>query len=423
MNQQDYIKQPRVTDADIRAYQKKKWKRPGSPAILPRLRGSMPRVGIHCSFMNSPTCHVQIMPALRKRDKSKAEIVGYAPDFLYSPCPEFDAQWYTGKMSDHQFCERVRADNIDILVELSGFSKGHRFGAMAMRAAPVQVSYLNHPASSHVPNVDYVFADREALPNWDTYSETPYFFDDCFFAFDETALMSPNVFDEPVTREGVITFGCFGSITKINPDLIKLWASVLNAVPRSRMVLLAEAYRKMRVQNKIAALFADEGIERRRLTILPGCSRFEVLANYRYVDVSLDTFPYCGGNTIAESFWMGAPVITLKGDRFASAYGASLVRAAGYPELIAHSPSDMCAIAKNLTSEWLRTERTQTREKGRTLFDPKRLARQLEKAWSDLLPLPAKPQVSRVGADDELGNRVPLQVVPPPPQTGAAEMD
>ncbi len=409
MNSQDYIKQPAVTDASIEAYQRKKLRRwPQSPAILPRLRGSIPRVGFHCSFMESDTIRYQLYPALRKRDKSKAELVAYAP--AVSTPFYFDAEFITHKMSDEAFCEQVRKDNIDILIELSGFSPGHRFKAMAMRAAPIQVSYLNHTASSHVPNVDYIFADREALPTWSNYSETPYFLDPCFFCFDYHGGFTPDIRPSPDT--GFLTFGCFGSITKINPELIALWSRVLHATPRSRMHLLAEAYSKRTVRNRILGMFSDNGIDPKRISLFPGCSRQDVMRAYDRVDVSLDTWPYCGGNTIAESLWMGVPVVTLKGDRFASAYGASLVKQAGFPQLVAHSPAEFVDICSHLDWRWLKDIRPKIRTIGHNLWDSEAYARRLEKAYGDLVPISVAPAMP-----------IPANTIEPPAQRDSVPVD
>ncbi len=390
MNCQDYIKQPSVTDADIATYQRKYARRLKiSSEILPRLRGPVPRVGFHCSFMDSDTIRFQMRPAWLKR--RNIELIGYAPRFgTVDDC--FDAMRLTGRLSDRAFCEQVRRDNVDILVELSGFSPGHRFGAMATRCAPVQVSYLNHPASCGVPNVDYIFADRYALPSWEHFTEKPYFLDGCLFHFNYGGSVTPDVTEPPCLRNGFITYGCFGSLTKLNKPLIELWADILR-YSGGRLILQNEGVEKVR------PWFGDVADQ---VEIRSPTDRMGTLAAYADVDISLDTFPYCGGNTIAESFWMGVPVVTLRGDRFASAYGSSLVRTAGYPELIALNGEDYFSKAVGLDARWLARERFLTRSKGWELWDSASFASRLEQACHDLLEASSASDIPGYGIDHEL---------------------
>jgi predicted O-linked N-acetylglucosamine transferase (SPINDLY family) len=100
--------------------------------------------------------------------------------------------------------------------------------------------------------------------------------------------------------------------------------------------------------------FAHHGIDRARLLILPGTTRQGVLETYADVDISLDTFPYCGGNTIAESLWQGVPVVTLQGDRCSSAYGAAVLTSSGLADLIAHTPEEYVRLAAGLAGDQAR---------------------------------------------------------------------
>ncbi len=408
MNCQDYIKQPSVTDADIATYQRKYARRlVASPYILPRLRGSVPRIAYHCSFMDSDTIRFQMRSAWWKRSK-RFELVGYAPKFTSEIASCFDVCQVTAGWSDKQFCEQVRRDNIDLLIELTGFSPGHRFGAMARRAAPIQVSYLNHPASSGVPNVDYIWADREALPNWTHYSETPYFFDGCFFNFDYRGTLNPPIALSPCVITGyepTLTYGCFASIGKLNPYIVGLWADILRA-SGGKMILQNHGLSSAWTRRKVRGWFGDMG---ERVKLLPGTSRDRVLDLYAKVDVCLDTFPYCGGNTTAEALWNGVPVITLKGNRFASSYGSSLVKAAGHPQLVAHDAVEYVSIAAGLDWKWVANERGLTRDRAHKLWDTTAFAARLEQAYDDLLQAPAKADIARLRVDDKLLGGVTVQ--------------
>jgi predicted O-linked N-acetylglucosamine transferase (SPINDLY family) len=134
--------------------------------------------------------------------------------------------------------------------------------------------------------------------------------------------------------------------------------------------------------------FGWYGIDAARLTLLPAASRAEVIANYALVDISFDTWPYCGGNTIAESIDQGVPVISLKGDRFAAAYGAAHITACGLADLVAHSPEEFVAIAKTLSEDSPRLVRLRTALRAMAFehgfSDSRRFCRDIEAGYRDM---------------------------------------
>src|SRR5262249_11251373 len=291
------------------------------------------RIGYHCSFMTSDTIRSMMRDVMAAHDRSKFEIYGYSvgvpPDDIAAafdvvrdisipkPKPGSARIHIYNLMPDDDFVEVVRRDRIDVFVELTGFSPGHRFGAMSQRCAPVQVSFLNHPGPSQVPNVDYILADEIALPTnsaeEETYSEAIYRLPGCFFCFDYRRSPAPAIVDPPSATRGYVTFGCFGTATKFNRDLIELWSQLLHKVPNAFLRLQNSQLTERNYRRYLRQRFEDFGIDGRRIVLSRGSSRDALLEVYGAVDVSLDTYPYCGGNTIAESFWMGVPVVTLRG--------------------------------------------------------------------------------------------------------------
>ncbi len=404
---QDGPKHPKATDASLYALQKRwaRWLPKAQPISSRRRNGTFRaseepktpnlqglchvdeadkiRVGYHCSFMDSDTIRAQMGNVLRAHDRSRFEVIGYAPRYAIDQHDYFDARRETGKLTDKAFAEQIRADGIDILVEMSGFSKGHRFGAMARRCAPVQISYLNHPATSGLESVDYILADDRCSPI-DHYSERALLLPGCFFRFDYRGSMTPPVAPPPCLKNGYITFGCYGSWTKLNAPLIATWADVLRAFPTAKLRLQNAGLDKSGNRRWIYNEFTRHGIGVDRLILRGEVSRFDLLKAYSKIDISLDTSPYNGGNTIAESFWMGVPVITQYGERFSSRYGSSIVRAAGYPELIANKIEGMFKPAFRMTPDWLALERAAMRSKGFQLWDSKSLARNLEAAYANV---------------------------------------
>lgn len=367
------------------------------------------RIGYHCAFMHLDTIRYMMGRVLQAHDRARFEIYAYSP----FPLPQDIAQGFDvirdtsatrddpGAVSFHAefmishdaFRRLVRADGIDVLVELTGFSPGHRFQAMADRCAPVQVSFLNHTASSQVPNVDYIIADEICLPEaagfQAHYSEAIYRLPGCFFCFDYRGSQYPPLASPPSLTRGYVTFGCFGFGGKLNADLIRLWADLLHAMPSARLHIQNVQIANERSRRLVVERFRRLGIEPQRLTLAVGVDRSALLDVYAGIDIMLDTWPYCGGNSTAEALWHGVPVITLSGDTFGSRYGASLLAAAGCPELVADSPEHYITIAKRLAGDPARLADLRRRLRDLSiehgLGDSVGFVRRLEHAYVDML--------------------------------------
>ncbi|SKA37860.1 Glycosyl transferase family 41 [Enhydrobacter aerosaccus] len=395
------IKQPGATNEEL-AVRHQRWAdrharvdpaipRPSFEAFDGRRRL---RIGYHCSFMDADTIRYIMARAFRAHDRGRVEVFGYAPmDLPQDIGSGFDVSRNTGRLSDEDFLAVVRADKIDVFIELSGFSPGHRFRAMANRCAPVQVSYLNHFATSRVPNVDYILSDETCTPSDSDvqrhFSETIFRFADCLLCYDYAEAGCPPVGPLPALTAKAVTFACLGSGGKINPSLAELWAAILHRVPNSSLLLQNGQLSLADNRRYVERLFRRFGIGAERLKLRPGTNRDGVMKTYAEVDISLDTVPYCGGNTVAESLWQGVPVVTLKGELFTGRYGASLLAAARCPELIAETPERYIEIACDLASNLdrlasLRADLRRRYVEG-GLNDSKRFARSLEQAYLSMI--------------------------------------
>lgn len=363
-----------------------------APRFAPPRAGERIAIGYHCGFWEMSTAAAQILPFVDAHDRSRFRIVGYSPSAVAEDiASRFDDFRVVDGVSDADFVDRVRADGIHVFTELTGLSFFHRYPAMASRCAPVQISYLNHTGTCAVPNVDYVLADGIAAPAGSDpyYTEQIWRLPRCFFSFvcDEETL--PPIGPPPVLANGHVTFGCFGSADKLSDATIELWAGALRAVPGSRLLLQNGGLTPESSRDYLRKRFAWVGIDPDRLVLLPGGSREAVQRNYGLVDVSLDTFPYCGGNTIAESVYQGVPVISLRGDRFSAAYGASLLHACGLDECVARTPDEFATIAARLGADverlrFLRRNlRAMAHEHG--LSDVVAFTRALETAYEEML--------------------------------------
>ncbi len=398
---QAMLKSPTATDETLAARQAD-WvlrylgKRPFVALPWKSGNGRKIRIGYHCAFMDRDTMRNMMREVIAAHDRTKFEVFGYAPeevppDILHV----FDVWRHTPSpgLADRDFVDLVRADEIDVFVELTGFSPGHRFGAMSLRCAPVQVSFLNHTGTSQVPNVDYVISDEICIPRGSPaekyYSEEIYRLPGSFFCFDYSKLDEPSVTESPHLKNGYVTFGCFGTGAKIGRELVEIWSRLLHRVPDSVLHIqnpqLSQASDRCFMSDRFDAC----GIAPGRLVLEGGVERPLLLRSYARVDISLDTWPYCGGNTIAESLWHGVPVVTYRGDRFASTYGASLVSAAGCADLVGHTSNEYVEIAAKLAanSERLVYLRQNLRRMSLDfgLGDSKLFARRLEEAFVTML--------------------------------------
>jgi len=330
---------------------------PGVPPLtIEGFDGSRPlRVGYVCSFWEAPTIRSMLLPVLRRHDRRRVEAYLYLSGPLRAGetwrelyAPHAAEVREVDRLSDREFLDLIRADSIDVLVDLNGHSGGHRYAAMASRCAPVQAVYLNYTSTTAVPNMDYVIGDRWSPPpdTEGTFTERVERLAGCFFNFDfADDPRLPPVSPAPVTRTGCVTFGCFGSGTKINAPLVEWWSRILMRLPDARLFIRNFELSPADNRRALERQFAGHGIDPGRLRLAGKGTRHDIPRSYADVDIALDTYPYCGGNTTAEALWQGVPVVTLAGPRFSASYGASLLNGAGCPELVAWTHDEYIDLA------------------------------------------------------------------------------
>ena len=239
--------------------------------------------------------------------------------------------------------------------------------------------------------MDYIFADAiSVLPEEDQFfTEKVWRLPGCFLSYTYDPKRLPQIAPVPSKSRGYVTFGYFGSGGKLGDELIAIWARVMNCVPNSRIYLRNHQLNSESNREFMVERFSRHGIEAERIRIESGAEREEILRSYSEVDISLDTWPYCGGNTVAESLWQGVPVLTLKGDRFSGRYGASLMVAAGCPELVAENVDQFIEIAAKLSTSMSMLEyyrknlRRLATENG--LSDAERFANKLDAAYIEMV--------------------------------------
>lgn len=275
-------------------------------------------------------------------------------------------RWIKG-LTPLELVRQIRADKIDILVDLSGHSKGNRLDAFCNRAAPVQVSWLGFPASTGMSQMDYRFSDALVEPHAlaDTYStETIWHLPDGFHAL-EMSRDLPQPAEPPCLKNGYITFGSFNNINKIGLKTCELWAQVLRTIPQARLLLKHRTMEIFANRESIRSFFVMNGVDPQRIRFMGVTPRrADHFENYAHMDVALDPVGYNGTTTTCEALYMGVPVLTLQGDRHASRVSASLLHRMGMDGWVAKDPEHFVRIAQaaNAQPQALKQRRARMRQ-------------------------------------------------------------
>lgn len=296
--------------------------------------------------------------------------------------PAFDRFLPLAGESDTEVAALARRLEIDIAVDLGGYTRGARPRIFALRAAPIQVSYLGFLGTMGASCSDYLIADPVIVPSPSIrhYTEQIAYLPS-YQPNDSRRVTAPRI----LTRSELglplsgFVFCCFNAHYKINPETLTSWARILAAVPGSVLFLLggnAAAERNLRCGA------ADRGVDGERLVFGPRLPFEEYLARYRAADLFLDTLPYNAGATASDALWAGLPVLTCCGQTFASRVAASLLTAAGLPELIASDRKRYEELAISLAADASHLaairDRLVTARRTAPLFDTAAFTRSLE---------------------------------------------
>ncbi len=388
------------------------------PAAPAPAEGAPLRIGYLSPNFHRHSVAFFLEALLAAHDRAAFRIHGYSnvasPDKITARLKSLCDGWRDiSELSDEEAAQRIRADGIDILVDLAGHTGGGRMGVFARKPAPVQVSWLGYPNTTGLTAMDWRLSDARADPPGDSdrhSSERIYRLEKGFhcYAPPENA---PPVGEAPGARAGYVTFGSFNNLAKITPDMVALWASILAAAPRSRLLLKAYGIANESAQRSLAEGFAAHGVEAARITLLgadPALTHH--LARYSEVDIALDTFPYHGTTTTCEALWMGVPVVTLQGQAHVSRVGVSLLHQVGLQDLVARDRDDYRAKAVALAADPRRIGelRAGLRERLRAspLMDRAGFARAVEAAYRKIWDMRAKePKETEEGLRLHIGGK------------------
>jgi predicted O-linked N-acetylglucosamine transferase (SPINDLY family) len=316
------------------------------------------RVGlISADLHNHPVGRFLEHP-LAALDNGKVELFAYATGIYEDDMTErlkaSIAHWRDVPDLDDDALERqIRADRIDILVDLSGHSGGNRLLLFARKPAPVAFTWLGYFATTGIGAIDYVLANRWVIPESEQnqWTETPWRMPDTYLCFSPPRLHVP-LAPPPALKNGYVTFGSANNINKLSAETTACWAGVLEAVPESRLLLRSRPLSDAPVAEAVRRRFSERGVDPDRLMLQGAVDNYgEHLARYNDVDIALDPFPYAGGTTSVEALWMGVPVLTLRGDRYVAHMGESILHNIGMPDWIAADPADYAARAAAFASD------------------------------------------------------------------------
>jgi predicted SAM-dependent methyltransferase len=297
--------------------------------------------------------------------------------------------------TDAHFAQHIRQSGIDILFDLSGHTGHGRLAVFALKAAPIQISWIGYPNTSGLKTMDYRISDAIADPPGiaDNYcSETLLRLPGCFLCYTPPA-EAPEVKEPPHLASQRIAFGSFNAVSKIGDATLSLWSRVLAAIPDSILVLkAADAFNTEERRERLLTRLSEVGVAPERVRLLPWERDVgKHLATYGEIDIALDTVPYNGTTTTCEALWMGVPVVSLTGDRHAARVGTSLLCAAGLEELVAANADQFVKICTELASDSDRLTRLRSGMRKRLLASPlcdepgmaTRLERALREVWQD----------------------------------------
>lgn len=298
-----------------------------------------------------------VVPVVCNHDKRRFEVVCYSgverSDELTEVFARHADQWRdVASLGDDELAETIRGDGVDIIVELSGHTAGNRLLTLARRPAPITVCGGGHYGTTGVDGVDYLLADRFQAPPGSEgfFSEQLIRLPNDYICYGPPSY-APPVAELPALRAGHITFGCFNNLSKVTPDVVRLWSEVLKSVPGSKIRLQTAALKETVTRLRIRESFRSHGIDESRVELEGPVSHVELLNSYRMVDIALDPFPYVGGLTTCEALWMGVPVVTLSGKTFAGRHSTSHLSNVGLERLVASNEKEYVSIARGLASD------------------------------------------------------------------------
>ncbi len=356
--------------------------------------GTRLRIGYVSSDLRDHAVGFALREVLELHDKSRVEVYAYYCGDPVANDPTqnrmkaaIDCWREIGPMTDEAAARQIAADDIDILIDVNGYTKHARTRIFAYRPAPVIVNFCGYPGSMGSPFHQYMITDELVVPeeNRVYYSEAIKYIP-CTQPVDRKRFIA----EKPSRKEAglpekAFVYACFNGMQKITQATFGQWMQILAAVPNSVLWLLTGGDN---VDQRLRDLAKVAGVEAERLIFAPKAGNAQHLARVGVADLFLDTFPYGAHSTAADALTVGLPVLTYPGKTFAARFCHSIVHAAGLPELICSGPQDYVAraIAYGRERKALQAVRDQlaARRETSVLRDMPGLARRLEDIYWEM---------------------------------------
>ena len=345
---------------------------------------------VSADFLEHPTSYL-MAGLFEKHDRERFEIIAISLRDEDSPTARrvraaFERFIVAGPRPDHELAGLMRDLEIDVAVDLMGYTGEHRTGIFSFRPAPIQVNYLGFPATMGTADIDYIIADQFLIPPEQSsgYSERIVYLPESFQANDDRRPSAPEApsraqFGLPATG---FVWCSFHSSYKLTPVMFDVWARLLRAVPGSVLWLVGG---KPAVEDNLRREALARGVDAQRLVFAKSLPYPQHLARLPLADLCLDTLPFNGGTTSSDALWAGVPVVTCSGQSFAARMSGSLLHTLGLSGLVTHSLQDYERLALQLaeTPERLAELRAALarRRDSSPLFDTNRFRRHLEAAY------------------------------------------
>ncbi|HYQ18280.1 MAG TPA: hypothetical protein VEQ58_21040, partial [Polyangiaceae bacterium] len=364
------------------------------PASYTNLRDSQRRLRIGYvspDFRAHPVASF-LPEVLKHHDRSQVEVFCYSnvrkPDAVTEQLRGLGTHWREiASLSDDAAAALISRDQIDVLIDLAMHSAGSRPLLFARKPAPVQACWLAYPGTTGLDAIDYRVTDSIIDPPGaadEGYSERSRRLRGCFWCYSPPPGF-PALSELPALSAGHVTFGSPNSFKKVSDVALELWASVLEAVPSSRMLIVAP---EGRAWQRVEGAFAARGVDASRLERLPHVPRPQYLASLLRMDCVLDTAPYNGGTASFDALHSGVPVVSLAGASASARSGASILHHLGLPKLVATTSAGFVETARALVNDLpeLAVLRAGLRDRldASGLTNPTLFARDLERSFREM---------------------------------------
>ncbi|MET4219906.1 putative O-linked N-acetylglucosamine transferase (SPINDLY family) [Bradyrhizobium sp. LB7.2] len=306
-------------------------------------------IGYVASEFRNQSAAFALLPVLRHHDHARFEIVCYScsplrdeiTDKFRSMADVWVDAW---QFSDDELADRIQADGIDILIDVSGHSTGNRLHVFARKPAPIQVTGFGHATGTGLQTMDHVLADPIFIPQSARHLLAEKVHDlPCLITIDPILDVPPS--EPPMLRNGYVTFGVFNRIYKISDEAISVWSTVMREVTGSKIIIKHTLLDDPLLRGRLVARFVARGVAVENIVCLGSTSRHEHLLAFAKVDISLDTFPQNGGVSTWESLYGGVPVVAKLGNGASSRASGSIVAAVGLEGWVAEDDDGYAAIA------------------------------------------------------------------------------